>query len=66
MHDLTSALVAARFVAPIAGVPEVQARALDRRHRLDRQQRSFRGPSRGVDVAPSPVTASASAGPARA
>jgi hypothetical protein len=50
----------ARFPMPIPGVPDAQARALDRRQRLDQQQRGFRAtyarpiePSDGRDaVAP--------------
>ena len=54
----------ARYTAPIPGVPDSQARALDRRHRLDSQLRSFQGPHRGEQARPeSPFAVTEEAGP---
>ncbi len=41
MLNLTPTSSPTRLVAPIRGVPEDQARALDRRRRLNRQLQSF-------------------------
>ncbi len=52
-----------RYVAPIPGVPESQARALDRRLKLNRQLQEFRGDSRGGFIRTPPFV-NAQAGPA--
>ena len=41
-----------RLPAPIPGVPESQAKALDRRLRLHRQMQSFRRPRHGEPTNP--------------
>lgn len=54
-----------RYVAPIPGVPDAQAQALDRRRRLDRQHQGFRSLERvhGEKITP-PLTEPAGQGPA--
>ena len=46
MRDFRPIHSPTRLPASIPGVPDSLARALDRRHRLDRQLRSFVGPHR--------------------
>ena len=46
MRDMINQPGSTRFIPSISGIPDDQARALERRHRLDRQQRSFQGPHR--------------------
>ena len=48
MREFINPTGSTRFLQPIPGVPDSQARALDRRHRLDQQQRSFQGPHRAT------------------
>ena len=43
-----------RIATPIPGVPESQARALDRRRRLNRQLRSFKAIDRAPAIKPAP------------
>ena len=54
-----------RIPAPIPGVPESQAKALDRRLRLHRQMQSFRRPQRTEPAHPVRMAIDP-AGPARA
>ena len=53
MLNLHSTGTASRIPAPIPGVPESQARALDRRLRLHRQLQSFRRAQRAEPANPS-------------
>jgi hypothetical protein len=48
MRDIITQTGSVRFFPSMPGVPDAQARALDRRHRLERQQRSFQGSHRGI------------------
>ena len=50
MLNLTTTNSPTKFVAPIRGVPEDQARALDRRRRLNQQLLSFRATERAPAV----------------
>ncbi len=52
MRDFRPISHPTRLPAPVPGVPDSQARALDRRHRLDRQLRSFMGPHRNGSTDP--------------
>ncbi len=45
MNDTRQRPPAVDRTNPHAAVPDSQARALDRRHSLDQQQRAFQGPS---------------------
>jgi hypothetical protein len=65
MRQLHSSASHARYVLPIPGVPESQARALDRRVKLHRQLESFRGLPR-VDLTQTPLIVNDQAGPAQA
>jgi hypothetical protein len=54
-----------RLVAPIPGVPETQAKALDRRRRLHRQLLSFKATERATEANLSPpITEPAAPDPA--
>jgi hypothetical protein len=48
MRDVITQTGSVRFIPSIPGVPDAQAWALERRHRLGRQQRTFQGPHRGT------------------
>ncbi len=52
MRDLRPFQNSTRLPASIPGIPDSLARALDRRHRLDRQMRSFVGPHRHGSAEP--------------
>ena len=56
MREVINQAGSTRFVLPIAGVPDAQARALDRRHRLAQQQRSFRGPHPAIAAEMEPAS----------
>ncbi len=50
MLDAMTRQIPPRFVPTTRGIPVEQVQALDRRHRLERQQRTFRGPHRGGPI----------------
>jgi hypothetical protein len=54
MLNITPTDSQTRFVAPIPGVPDSQARALDRRRRLNQQLQSFLATERVLPVIVTP------------
>jgi len=56
MREFVPPTASTRSLLPFPGAPYAQARALDRRQRLDQQQRSFQGRYRAIAADTEPAS----------